>query len=172
MPRRSLKHTLLPAAMACAAFAVGSAPARADATADLAPPQPASPVLSTTATGVQIYSCEYDAGHRLAWAFQRPEAMLFDAGGTLVVRHGAGPSWEALDGSRITGRKLAEAPSAHPGGIPQLLLAATGAATGTLAGVRFVQRLDTAGGTPPETACSTEHAVGRFPYFARYVFLK
>ncbi|MFP3548092.1 DUF3455 domain-containing protein, partial [Rhizobium sp. SIMBA_035] len=69
-------------------------------------------------------------------------------------------------------------PSARAGSVPQLLLAATPAATGTkattgtLAGVRFVQRLDTAGGTPPEPACSTEHAVGRFPYFARYVFLK
>jgi len=153
-------------------FAACAAPAYADDTAGLAPPGPATPVLSTTATGVQIYTCEYDADHRLAWAFQRPEAMLFDAGGTLVVRHGAGPSWEALDGSRITGKKLAEAPSASAASVPQLLLAATPAATGTLAGVRFVQRLDTAGGTPPETACSTEHAVGRFPYFARYVFLK
>nr|WP_232515149.1 DUF3455 domain-containing protein [Burkholderia ambifaria] len=38
--------------------------------------------------------------------------------------------------------------------------------------MRFLQRLDTAGGTPPEPACSTEHALGRFPYFARYVLLK
>ena len=124
------------------------------------------------------HTCDYDAGHKLAWVFQHPEAMLFDASGTLVVRHGTGPSWEALDGSRITGKKLAEAPSARPGSIPQLLLAATPAATdakataGTLAGVRFVQRLDTAGGMPPDATCSTEHAVGRFPYFARYVFLK
>ncbi|WP_410728767.1 DUF3455 domain-containing protein [Burkholderia sp. SIMBA_062] len=35
-----------------------------------------------------------------------------------------------------------------------------------------MQRLDTAGDTPPEPACSTEHAVGHFPYSARYVFLK
>jgi len=169
---------MLPAAVAGVALAVCASSARADDAAGLMPPQPATPVLSTTAAGIQVYTCDYDAGHKLAWVFQHPEAMLFDASGTLVVRHGAGPSWEALDGSRITGKKLAETPSAHAGSIPQLLLAATPAATdakataGTLAGVRFVQRLDTAGGTPPDTACSTEHAVGRFPYFARYVFLK
>ncbi|WP_423762070.1 DUF3455 domain-containing protein [Burkholderia sp. NLJ2] len=172
MPSRSPKRDMLRALVASLSFAACTVPAYADDAAGLAPPQPASPVLSTTATGVQIYSCEYDAEHRLAWAFQRPEAMLFDASGALVVRHGAGPSWETLDGSRITGKKLAEAPSARPGSIPQLLLAATPAATGTLAGVRFVQRLDTAGGTPPEATCATEHAIGRFPYFARYVFLK
>ncbi|AOI87515.1 DUF3455 domain-containing protein [Burkholderia pseudomultivorans] len=172
MPTHSPQRNTLPAAVACLALAVCSVSAQADEAASLAPPQSAAPVLSTTATGVQIYTCEYDAGHRLTWVFQRPEASLYDAGGTLVVRHGAGPSWEALDGSRITGRKLAEAPGARAGSIPQLLLAATPAATGTLAGVRFVQRLDTAGGMPPEASCSTEHAVGRFPYFARYVFLK
>ncbi|AOJ29570.1 DUF3455 domain-containing protein [Burkholderia seminalis] len=172
MPSRSPTRDMLLALAAGLSLAAFAAPVRADDAAGLAPPAPAAPVLSTTATGVQIYSCEYDADHRLAWAFQRPEATLFDGGGTLVVRHGAGPSWEALDGSRITGKKLAEAPSASPASIPQLLLAATPAATGTLAGVRFVQRLDTAGGTPPAASCPTEHAVGRFPYFARYVFLK
>ncbi|AXF22454.1 hypothetical protein CUJ89_18060 [Burkholderia pyrrocinia] len=172
MPSRSLKRDMLLAIAAGLSFATCAAPAYADEAAGLAPSGPATPVLSTTATGVQIYTCEYDNEHRLAWAFQRPEAMLFDAGGTLVVRHGAGPSWEALDGSRITGKKLAEAPSTHPGSIAQLLLAATPAATGTLAGVRFVQRLDTSGGMPPAATCATEHAIGRFPYFARYVFLK
>ncbi|RQR31967.1 DUF3455 domain-containing protein [Burkholderia sp. Bp9142] len=178
MRSRAPKHPELQAVAACVALAVCAVSARAADDAGLAPPQPATPVLSTTAAGIQVYTCDYDAGHKLAWVFQHPEAMLFDADGTLVVRHGAGPSWEAIDGSRITGKKVAEAPSARPGSIAQLLLAATPAATdakvttGTLAGVRFVQRLDTAGGTPPETTCSTEHAVGRFPYFARYVFLK
>ncbi|MBY4867339.1 DUF3455 domain-containing protein [Burkholderia anthina] len=178
MRSRSLQRATLPATVACLALAVCTVSARADEATGLAPPQPATPVLSTTAAGVQVYTCDYDAGHKLTWVFQHPEAMLFDSSGTLVVRHGTGPSWEATDGSRITGKKLAQAPGARPDSIPQLLLAATPAATdpktatGALAGVRFVQRLDTAGGMPPESACSTEHAVGRFPYFARYVFLK
>ncbi|HGO6078561.1 DUF3455 domain-containing protein [Burkholderia cenocepacia] len=154
MPSRSLTRDMLLALVASLSLSAFTAPAHADE------------------AGVQIYACEYDADHRLAWAFKRPEAMLFDESGTLVVRHGAGPSWEALDGSRITGKKLAEMPSASAASVPQLLLAAAPAATGTLAGVRFVQRLDTAGGTPPAATCTTEHAVGRFPYFARYVFLK
>ncbi|AQQ39762.1 MULTISPECIES: DUF3455 domain-containing protein [Burkholderia] len=172
MPSRSLTRDMLLALVASLSLSAFTAPAHADEAAGLAPPAPATPVLTTTATGVQIYACEYDADHRLAWAFKRPEAMLFDESGALVVRHGAGPSWEALDGSRITGKKLAEMPSASAASVPQLLLAAVPAATGTLAGVRFVQRLDTAGGTPPAATCTTEHAVGRFPYFARYVFLK
>ncbi|WP_205172331.1 DUF3455 domain-containing protein, partial [Burkholderia sp. LMG 13014] len=119
MPSRSPTRDMLLAIAAGVSFAACAAPACADT--GLAPPEPATPVLSTSATGVQIYACEFDHDHRLAWAFQRPEAMLFDASGTLVVRHGAGPSWEALDGSRITGKKLAEAPSARAGSIPQLL---------------------------------------------------
>ncbi|MDF3085722.1 DUF3455 domain-containing protein [Burkholderia sola] len=172
MPSRSPTRDMLLALAAGFSLAAFTAPSHADEAAGLTAPAPATPVLATTASGLQVYTCEYDAEHRLAWTFQHPEALLFDAGGTLVVRHGAGPSWEALDGSRITGKKLAEVPSASPASIPQLLLAATPAATGTLAGVRFVQRLDTAGGTPPAATCTTEHAVGRFPYFARYVFLK
>ncbi|CAG2323899.1 MULTISPECIES: DUF3455 domain-containing protein [Burkholderia] len=172
MPSRSPTRDMLLALAAGFSLAAFTAPSHANEAAGLTAPAPATPVLTTTASGLQVYTCEYDAEHRLAWTFQHPEALLFDAGGTLVVRHGAGPSWEALDGSRITGKKLAEVPSASPASIPQLLLAATPAATGTLAGVRFVQRLDTAGGTPPAATCTTEHAVGRFPYFARYVFLK
>ncbi|KVL30922.1 DUF3455 domain-containing protein [Burkholderia sp. MSMB1835] len=172
MPSCSPTRDMLLAMTAGLALAAVAAPAHAGDPAGLTPPDPVTTVLSTTATGVQIYACEYDAEHRLAWTFVRPEAMLFDEGGTLVVRHGAGPSWEALDGSRVTGKKRAEAPSASPASIAQLLLATTPPATGTLAGVRFVQRLDTSGGMPPVATCATEHAVGRFPYFARYVFLK
>ncbi len=92
--------------------------------------------------------------------------------GTVPGHHGKRSTAAALPARNSRKRR------ARAGSIPQLLLAATPAATdakataGSLAGVRFVQRLDTAGGMPPDAACSTEHAVGRFPYFARYVFLK
>ena len=89
MRSRSLQRTTLPAAAACLALAVCTVSARADEAAGLAPPRPATPVLSTTAAGVQVYTCDYDAGHKLVWVFQHPEAMLFDSSGTLVVRHGA-----------------------------------------------------------------------------------
>ena len=177
MRSRFPKRPMLPAAAACVALAFCASSARADDSAGLAPPQPATPVLSTTAAGLQVYvrlRCRTQA--RVGVPAPGSDAVRRERHARRPAWHG--PSWEALDGSRITGKKLAEAPSARPGSIPQLLLAATPAATdakataGTLAGVRFVQRLDTAGGMPPDATCSTEHAVGRFPYFARYVFLK
>jgi hypothetical protein len=139
----------------------------------LIPSGNAQPVLRTTATGVQVYSCEYNQDHRLAWTFQHPEATLYDDNGTAVIEHGAGPSWKRDDdGSIIKGKLIAQAPSDNAGSIPQLLLAANVAAPGKLAEVHFVQRLDTVGGVPATKTCSKEHEVGRFPYFAHYVFLK
>ncbi len=71
-------------------------------------PRDAARDRAFAAAGIQVYSCEYDGNHRLAWTFQHPEATLYDAAGVAVIKHGAGPAWEAQDGSRIVGEKLAE----------------------------------------------------------------
>lgn len=139
------------------------------------PPQ-GQAVLTTTASGVQIYTCEYDADHRLNWVFKSPRATLYTTSGEPVIEHSAGPSWESKDGSRITGRVLSQTPSASPGGIPQLLLetksAEGGPPNGVLSDIHFVQRINTAGGAKPTAACSVEHAVGSSPYIANYIFFK
>jgi Protein of unknown function (DUF3455) len=141
--------------------------------AQLAAPPDTQVVESTTAAGVQVYACEFDAAHHLAWAFKNPLARLYDGHGQELAHHFAGPSWQARDGSTIVGHVLAQAPSDTPGSIPQLLLEAKSTAgDGALSAVRYVQRLDTAGGAAPAESCTTEHAVGESPYFARYVFLK
>ncbi|RZF26229.1 DUF3455 domain-containing protein [Paraburkholderia sp. UYCP14C] len=131
-------------------------------------------VASLEASGVQIYVCKRDAANQLAWTFQAPQAELYDASGQLVVRHGAGPSWEAPDGSRITGKLLQHA--ANPddaAAIPMLLLSATSAGgPGLLNTVRYVQRLATHGGAAPAQACVHEGEEGRSPYLAQYVFLE
>lgn len=75
-------------------------------------------VASLKASGVQIYVCRRDAANQLAWTFQAPQADLYDASGQLVVRHGAGPSWEAPDGSRITGKLLQHAANPDDGAAP------------------------------------------------------
>ncbi|MEA3119503.1 MAG: hypothetical protein QOI13_2773 [Paraburkholderia sp.] len=153
-----------------AAFSVQAADALPSS---LIPPGNTQPFLSTTATGVQVYSCEYDKDHQLAWTFQHPEATLYDSTGTAVIQHGAGPAWKRDDdGSTIKGKLIAQAPSVNADSIPQLLLSANAVASGKLADVRFVQRIDTVGGVPASKTCSKEHLVGRFPYFAHYVFLK
>jgi hypothetical protein len=134
-------------------------------------PPDAQVVLSATASGVQIYSCEYGANHTLGWVFKSPRATLFDAAGSAVIEHSAGPSWEARDGSRIVGHVLAQMPSETPDGVPQLLLEAHSMGkSGMLSDVRYVQRTRTAGGAAPTAPCTVEHAAGSSPYIATYIF--
>lgn len=143
------------------------------ARADPIDPPDAHAVLSTTASGVQIYSCEYGPGHTLGWVFRQPRATLYDAHGAAVVEHSAGPSWAAGDGSRIEGKIIAQKPSDTPDSVPQLLLQthSTGA-QGLLASVRYVQRTRTVGGAKPAASCTTEHEAGSSPYLATYVFYR
>jgi Protein of unknown function (DUF3455) len=129
--------------------------------------------MTLVASGVQIYSCEFDTQHRLGWVFRSPQATLFDARGHATVRHGAGPSWEAEDGSRIQGRVLAQQPSSTPASIPQLLLEThSTSGSGTLSVIRYVQRVHTVGGLAPTAPCSEEHENGSSPYLANYVFYR
>ncbi len=97
-------------------------------------PRDAARDRAFAAAGIQVYSCEYDGNHRLAWTFQHPEATLYDAAGVAVIKHGAGPAWEAQDGSRIVGEKLADAPSPNADSIAQLLLSTRASAGGSRAG--------------------------------------
>ena len=144
----------------------------ASAASSIDPPQ-AERVLTTTASGVQVYSCEYDAQHRLGWVFKNPQATLYDTSGQALIRHSAGPSWEADDGSRIVGNVIAQTPSETTASVPQLLLEThSTAASGMLSPVRYVQRVNTVGGVMPALPCSTEHELGDSPYVANYIFYK
>jgi hypothetical protein len=130
-------------------------------------------VMTLVASGVQTYVCEFDAQHHPGWVFRSPQATLFDASGRAVLRHGAGPSWEAEDGSRIVGRVIAQLPSETKASVPQLLLEThSTAGSGVLSSVRYVQRVNTVGGLMPAAPCSTEHEVGSSPYLAEYVFYR
>jgi hypothetical protein len=151
---------------ACAIAPAGPAAASID------PPQ-AERVMTLTASGVQIYSCEFDTQHRLGWVFRSPAATLFDASGHAAVRHGAGPSWEAEDGSRIVGHVIAQRPSDAKAAVPQLLLEThSTAGSGVLSAVRYVQRVQTVGGLMPAAPCSTQGELGSSPYLANYVFYR
>lgn len=129
--------------------------------------------MTLVASGVQTYTCEFDAQHHPAWVFRSPRATLFDASGHAVVRHGAGPSWESEDGSRIVGHAIAQLPSETKASVPQLLLEThSTAAAGMLSDVRYVQRVKTIGGLMPAQPCSTVGDVGSSPYLAEYVFYR
>ena len=131
-------------------------------------------VLTSPARGVQIYECRARKdGAGFEWAFVAPEAELFDAKSRSIGTHGAGPTWQASDGSRIVGSVKARADAPVSGAVPWLLLNAksTGPA-GAFAAVTSIQRINTAGGVAPATPCTDglKGTTVRVPYTADYVF--
>ena len=129
-------------------------------------------LLSFQGKGSQIYTCQGTAG-AYAWKLKAPEAKLFDKDGQVKGRHFAGPTWEADDGSRVTGKLVASVPSPDGGAIPWLLLTvASREGSGLLAKTKSIQRLDTKGGIAPMGACDegNESAEAAIPYEAVYYF--
>jgi hypothetical protein len=132
-------------------------------------------VLTAAAKGVQIYECRAgkEAGAPDEWALVAPEAELFDARGNRIGQHGAGPHWQALDGSRTVGTAKARADAPNPDAIPWVLLAARpDGPNGSFSTITSVQRINTVGGKAPATACSRSSygATVRVPYSADYLF--
>lgn len=127
------------------------------------------------AVGSQIYECRSKGG-KMVWTFVAPEAELTNATGDKVGTHGAGPSWTALDGSKITGAVKARANGALPADIPLLLLLAKpapGAPIGKMSNITSVQRLNTEGGNAQAKGCDTAQDAGKRSkegYTSDYVF--
>jgi Protein of unknown function (DUF3455) len=137
----------------------------------LKPPPGATLIGAYQAKGVQIYIC---AAHGAAteWTLKAPEAQLVDAKGAIFAKHYAGPTWEAVDGSKAVGKVMEMVPSPTAGAIPWLLLSTEPSGQGVLANARFAQRVKTAGGAVQSAACSQTGAEQRVPYTAEYVFYK
>jgi hypothetical protein len=139
----------------------------------LRPPATQTLVLAARASGVQIYECSVNAAGRYEWAFKAPEADLFDETGRKVGKHYAGPTWEALDGSKVVGEVKARDDGPDRNAIPWLLLSAkSNSPTGALSAIRSIQRLQTAEGKAPSTSCDRTNAqqIVRVPYQANYYF--
>jgi len=131
--------------------------------------------LRTHAKGVQIYRCraDKDDAARFEWLLKEPEADLFDQAGDKIGKHYAGPTWEAMDGSKVTGEVVARADSPDPNAVAWLSLGAKSTSgNGVFGHVRFIQRLRTAGGNAPPDGCNQASAGGevRVPYSAEYWF--
>jgi hypothetical protein len=137
----------------------------------LAPPAEGVLIGKYAAKGVQIYVCSIKLSAN-EWSFKAPEAELIDAQGRLFAKHYAGPTWEAPDGSKVVGKVLANEPAPKADAIPWLLLSAESSGSGVLAGVRFVQRINTSGGAGPTGACPTAGTERRVDYTADYAFYK
>lgn len=124
--------------------------------------------------GTQIYTCKAaGAGSGATWALKGPDAQLFDASGTAIAKHFAGPTWQANDGSSVKGKLVASAPAPSPNAIPWLLLSATShSGNGMMTKVESIQRLKTSGGKAPESGCDASHLGAEIavPYEADYYF--
>lgn len=96
-------------------------------------------------------------------------ASLYDDEGNLIAEHFSGPTWQAADGSTVVGRVISRfTPDATA--IPWLLLeAASNTGDGSFSRVKYIQRLNTVGGTAPPESCRKSELV-EVGYSALYVF--
>lgn len=163
----------LSAGLLVIAVALFAVPARAQQPPQkLQPPTNEQLLLQVHAKGDQVYTCKAD-GAQFSWALKAPDAQLFDKAGKAFGKHFSGPSWDANDGSRVTGKAVANEPSPDPESIPWLLVTVVShSGEGALARVTSIQRLNTKGGKAPASGCDTAHAGQevRVAYSADYVF--
>ena len=131
-------------------------------------------MMSTTGVGEITYECreKKDMAGAHEWAFVGPVATLYSGDKKAVGKYYAGPTWEANDGSKVTGKQLAVSP-ATPGNIPlQLVKTDPAMGAGAMTGVSYIQRLNTKGGVAPAMACDAMSKGKRqqVAYEADYVF--
>jgi len=131
-------------------------------------------VMATSGVGEITYECreKKDMAGQHEWVFVAPIATLYGADRKTVGKYYAGPTWEANDGSKVTGKQVAVAPAA-PGSIPlQLVKAEPAMGAGAMTGISYIQRLNTKGGIAPAMACDAMSKGKRqqVAYEADYVF--
>lgn len=157
-------------AAACAALSLGAAGQQVPA--QLQPPAGEQLLLQVHAKGEQVYTCKGE-GATFTWTLKGPEAQLFDQDGKEFGKHFAGPSWEAKDGSRVTGKAVANAASPDADSIPWLLVnIVSHEGSGVLSRATTIQRINTKGGKAPAAGCDAGRSgqEARVAYSADYLF--
>jgi hypothetical protein len=138
----------------------------------LQPPASEHLLVQVHAKGDQVYTCKNDA-EKFMWTLKAPDAQLFDKDNKPFGKHFAGPSWQANDGSKVTGKAVGNAPSPDANSIPWLLVTVVNRdGNGVLSSVTSIQRINTRGGKAPTSGCDATHADKelRVPYTADYRF--
>ena len=130
--------------------------------------------LVATGVGEITYECREKAAAagQFEWAFVAPVATLYGRDRQNLGKYYAGPTWEASDGSKITGKQVAVAPSSA-GNIPlQLVKTDPAMGAGSMSGVTYIQRVNTKGGVAPATTCdgAAKGSRQQVNYQADYVF--
>ena len=131
--------------------------------------------LESVGAGEITYECRAKSGMagQFEWVFVGPDAALSDRTGKRIGKYYGPPAtWEAMDGSKITGAQVAVSPAAA-GSIPlQLVKANPAMGAGAMQGVTYIQRVTTQGGVAPATACVAS-SMGQkeiVKYQADYIF--
>ena len=133
--------------------------------------------METVAMGELTYECRDKVGMAGAteWFFAGPKATLADRAGKQVgTYYGPPATWEARDGSKVSGTQVAVAPSGA-GNIPfQLVKANPAMGSGAMMGVSYIQRVALKGGAAPATGCTADTKGARVvvPYQGDYIFWK
>ena len=133
--------------------------------------------METVGVGEITYECKAKAAMagEFEWAFVGPKAVLNNRSGkTVGSYYGPPATWEAADGSKITGTQLAVAP-ASAGNIPlQLVKANPAMGAGAMMGISHIQRVATRGGVAPAMACAAANMGQKqvVSYQADYIFYK
>ena len=137
---------------------------------------PAGQKVTMTTTGIGEITCECrekkDMAGQHEWAFVGPVATLYGADRKAVGKYCAGPTWEAADGSKVTGKQVAMAP-ASAGNLPlQLVQAEPAMGDGAMTDMSYIQRRNTKVGAAPVAACNASGKGKRqvVAYEADYVF--
>ena len=147
-------------ALFCLTALLGAAPsafAQAGLPDSIKVPDGHKVALETTGVGEITYECrdKANAAGQTEWTFVGPKAVLNDRSGKTVGTYFGPPAtWQANDGSKVTGTQLAVAPSSA-GNLPyQLVKANPAEGKGAMSGVSYIQRVALKGGVAPSTACN------------------
>ncbi|WP_438766063.1 DUF3455 domain-containing protein [Kushneria sp. TE3] len=168
----TIRH-LTRAGLATALIASFSHAALADTPDDVQVPDGNTVALETVGVGAIKYMCETNDAGDVAWVFKGPSAALNDSDGDQVGSYYGPPAtWEALDGSKVTGTQVGTADNGDDNIPLQLVEANPAEGEGAMTGVSYIQRLNTEGGVAPDTACDADHegATAIVTYQADYIF--
>ncbi len=159
----------------CMLLAIPAAYAQADLPDSIKVPDGHEVALETVGVGEITYECRDSAtsAGQTEWVFVGPKAVLNDRSGNPVGDYFGPPAtWQARDGSKITGTQVAVAPSGA-GNIPyQLVKANPAEGEGAMNGVSYIQRLAIKGGVAPGSDCSAANKGQQevVQYQADYIF--
>ncbi len=136
-------------------------------------------LLHAVAKGSQNYRCAslaVDGGAGYAWSLVGPEATLSDCHAATIGSHFATDAgaveWQMPGGAYVVAHKVA-ASTVDVGSVPWLLLSVDRHdGSGPFAKARYVQRVHTLGGVPPNESCdaSREGTLQKVPYSSDYIF--